>query len=828
MFFKKQIQETSHEACGCGLPHGGTIGADPLLRPWREDDRYSQPQQACIELSGMPAENGSETPLLPPVRNPPSYDYVLVGKNIEDPNSEIRAKQKDFIAALKQKDIKVMEIVDEQKVFYGIRAPNEMFEKYRYLLKVSDACNWSCEQQREVILSTRIRIVHFILDHTYIKVNSEEENLDQLIKKNVFETKFCLHEKKKQKELTQIWARWSACFQRQPITEVRSYFGEKVALYYLWLGWYTYLLIPAAILGIVVFLYGLAFFNTSPLIKEVCEADIIMCPLCDRQCKVWNLSDTCTFAKVSILFDNEGTVAFAMFMAIWATVFLEFWKRHRATYVSKWKVYDWSEDEEELILEIINDPNCETKRYRHSYLHSTTVLILVTLMLMLIIGLAQALVVFRVMAQVQLSESSWEFLSDNANTVAVMLGAVLHYLTITIMTRVNRKVALKLCEIEETRSYAATERSFTVKMFTFQFFTLFSSLIYVAFFLGRINGRPGSYVRIAGKWRLEECHPSGCLTDLFIQMAIIMVLKQTLNNIFEFTGPWLRRYVKRRTTKKLQRKCGHCYKKECKETEEGSEICESCKLQSWLRNYRLTDVNAFSLFEEFLEMILQFSFTTIFVAAFPLAPFLALVNNVFEIRLDAIKMVSLERRLVPKKTNNIGIWSIILEAIGVLAVIANGLVIGVTSDFIPRLVYLYRYGPCANGNVTDISCMSGYINNSLSTVCVNDRNVINDFTPKQLITHNGLSVTHCSYKDYRNSEDYSFTSQFWLILAVRFAFVILFEHVVVICKFIVAWFVPDSPHKVKNDRLEDKLSRLKEELSLFKERRAQWQRSSDA
>ena len=52
--------------------------------------------------------------------------------------------------------------------------------------------------------------------------------------------------------------------------------------------------------------------------------------------------------------------------------------------------------------------------------------------------------------------------------------------------------------------------------------------------------------------------------------------------------------------------------------------------------------------------VLQFSFTTIFVAAFPLAPLLALINNIFEIRLDAIKMVSLERRLVPKKTNNIG------------------------------------------------------------------------------------------------------------------------------------------------------------------------------
>jgi len=53
-------------------------------------------------------------------------------------------------------------------------------------------------------------------------------------------------------------------------------------------------------------------------------------------------------------------------------------------------------------------------------------------------------------------------------------------------------------------------------------------------------------------------------------------------------------------------------------------------------------------------LVIQFSFTTIFVAAFPLAPLLALINNIIEIRLDAIKMVTLERRMVPKKTNNIG------------------------------------------------------------------------------------------------------------------------------------------------------------------------------
>ncbi|XP_067090569.1 anoctamin-9 [Osmerus mordax] len=768
-------------------------------------------RQASIELlefMRVVKENGCESGASPPVHTPPSYDFILVAKEITDQENEAFKKQVAFIEALKRKNLKITKIIDDDIVFYGIQAPIEIFDKYRYLLKVSDACNWSCEQQDTIPLSTRIRIVHFILNNTCTDTG---EHLRGLMKKKVFDAKFCLHEKKIQKELTKSWARWSALFQGQPITAVRNYFGEKVALYYLWLGWYTCLLIPAAVIGLIVFLYGLAFFNTSPLIKEVCESDAVMCPLCDKRCKVWQLSDTCDYAKVSLLFDNEGTVAFAMFMAIWATLFLEFWKRHRASFVCEWKVFDWSEEEEELILEIVNDGECEPKEYKHSYLRSTLVLILVTLMMLLILGLAHALVVFRVLATVLLVESPSEFLRDHSNTAAVILGALLHFFTISIMTHVNRKVALKLCEIEETRSFAATESSFTVKMFTFQFFTYFSSLFYVAFFLGRINGHPGGYVRIAGKWRLEECHPSGCLTDLFIQMAIIMVLKQTVSNVFEFAGPWFCRWFKRRKTK-FQRRCGHCYRKEGSNAEDVANLCDNCKLKDLLCNYRLNDVDSFSLFDEFLEMVIQFSFTTIFVAAFPLAPLLALMNNIIEIRLDAIKMVRLERRMVPKKTNDIGVWTGVLEAIGVLAVIANGLVIGVSSDFIPRLVYRYHYGPCASGNVTGVDCMAGYINNTLSIVHVDDQSIHSEFLPNQMMTHSGVNVTSCSYKDYRSNEDFSLTQQYWLILAVRFAFVILFEHVVVICKFIAAWFVPSAPMQVKNDRLHDKLRRLKEEL----------------
>ena len=42
--------------------------------------------------------------------------------------------------------------------------------------------------------------------------------------------------------------------------------------------------------------------------------------------------------------------------------------------------------------------------------------------------------------------------------------------------------------------------------------------------------------------------------------------------------------------------------------------------------------------------MIQYGFITLFVAAFPLAPFFALINNIIEIRLDAYKMVTTKRR----------------------------------------------------------------------------------------------------------------------------------------------------------------------------------------
>ncbi|XP_056657023.1 anoctamin-9 isoform X2 [Monodelphis domestica] len=713
-----------------------------------------------------------------------AWDLVLVS-DLEKSNPGRAYRRKRFLQELKHSGFTIKEIEDRKKLFYGLRAPGSIFRRYRLLLKEA-GCSSAQAALRGPAYPTadRIRIVYFILR----KKEVDGEKFDDLMRDDVFEAMFPLHERA---ELLQNhWARWRGLFHKQPIDKIRAYFGEKVALYFAWLGWYTVMLVPAAGAGLLVFLSGFSLFDASQISKEVCEArEVIMCPLQDHQRQYWRLSEICTFAKLTHLFDNEGTVVFAIFMALWATVFLEFWKRERARTASSWKLYGWDEDQEELALELINNPGHQLQKHQHSYLHSGAILVFSLLMICLLIGVAHALVVYRVMATFLFSHSALPFLERQLTTAVVVTGALVHYVTIVIMTKVNRMVALKLCDFEKPRTFSERESNFTIKFFTFQFFAHFSSLFYIAFFLGRINGHPGNQVRIGGQWRLEECHPSGCMMDLFVQMAVIMGLKQTLSNCVEYLSPWLKVRLRR--------------VRECPQARRPAEP----SLEQWLHNYCLNQVNVFSLFDEFMEMMIQYGFTTIFVAAFPLAPLLALFSNLIEIRLDAIKMVRLQRRLVPRKAKDIGTWLLVLEAIGVLAVIANGMIISFTSEFIPRLVYRHLYGPCSRPANATADCLTGYVNHSLSVFHTAD---YQDPVPSL----GRENVTQCRYRDYRDQVEYKHSAHFWFLLACRLAFLILFEHVALCGKLVAAWFVPDVPQSVKNTVLEDKFENLCEKLRL--------------
>lgn len=63
--------------------------------------------------------------------------------------------------------------------------------------------------------------------------------------------------------LYENWAHWRNWFKVQPLDYIRVYYGEKTGLYFAWLGYYTYMLIPASILGLAVFIYGVVTIDDS-------------------------------------------------------------------------------------------------------------------------------------------------------------------------------------------------------------------------------------------------------------------------------------------------------------------------------------------------------------------------------------------------------------------------------------------------------------------------------------------------------------------------------------------------------------------------------------
>nr|XP_012420961.1 PREDICTED: anoctamin-5 [Odobenus rosmarus divergens] len=480
------------------------------------------------------------------------------------------------------------------------------------------------------------------------------------------------------------------------------------------------------------------------------------------------------------------------------TLFLEFWKQRQARMEYEWDLVDFEEEQQQLQLRPEFEAMCKQRkmnavtkemepymplcsRLPWYFLSGATV----TLWMALVIACMVAVIVYRLsvfatFASFMESEASFKhvksFLTPQITTS--LSGSCLNFIVILILNFFYEKISAWITKMEIPRTYQEYESSLTLKMFLFQFVNFYSSCFYVAFFKGKFVGYPGKYTYLFNVWRSEECDPGGCLIELTTQLTIIMTGKQIFGNVKEAIYPmvlnWWRRRKARTNSEKLYSR--------------------------WEQDHDLETFGSLGLFYEYLETVIQFGFVTLFVASFPLAPLLALLNNIIEIRVDAWKLTTQYRRPVAAKAHSIGVWQDILYGMAVLSVATNAFIVAFTSDIIPRLVYYYAYSTDAT------EPMRGYVNDSLSTF------LIADF-PNHTAPSEKRDFITCRYRDYRYPPDhdqkYFHNMQYWHVLAAKMTFIIVMEHVVFLVKFLLAWMIPDVPKDVLDRIKREKLMTIK-------------------
>lgn len=655
----------------------------------------------------------------------------------------------------------------------------------------------------------RSLIVMQILLRARFDENHEKAGIRRLLADGTYLDCFPLHEGPYNKPMRNgeildryllylLWARPAQWFKKQPLWLIRRYFGEKVALYFAWLGFYTKCLYAPAVVGLLCFIYGLGSMDGEDNIpsKEICDSNlagnITLCPLCDKACTYQKLGDSCIFSKLTYLFDNPATVFFAMFMSFWATTFLELWKRRQAVIVWEWDLQNAEYDEEprpEFESSVktfrINPVTKEKEPYLPAWSKAIRCLAtgsMVFFMICVVLGAVLGTIVYRISLVAVFYGGGGSFLKRHAKIFTSMTAALINLVIIMILTRIYHKLARWMVNLENPRTQTEYEASYTFKIFLFEFVNFYSSLIYIAFFKGRFFVHPGDADARASEFyriKTDVCDPAGCLSEVCIQLAIIMVGKQCFNNFVEILSPklwnwWRKRTQVAATVKNHDRRCAPC----------------------WEKDYQLQDPGRLALFDEYLEMILQYGFVTLFVAAFPLAPLFALLNNIAEIRLDAYKMVKEARRPLAERVEDIGAWFGILRGVTYVAVVSNAFVIAYTSDFIPRSVYTFVYSPTED--------LVGYIDSSLSEFNTSDYR--DDMKSDVEAEH----PETCQYRGYRNGPDhiidpYGLSPQYWHVFAARLAFVVVFEHVVFALTGIMSYIIPAVPHSLTTQLQRERL-----------------------
>uniref|UniRef100_A0A673AN10 Anoctamin n=1 Tax=Sphaeramia orbicularis TaxID=375764 RepID=A0A673AN10_9TELE len=296
--------------------------------------------------------------------------------------------------------------------------------------------------------------------------------IPELSARGVIQQVFPLHEQRILSQLMKSWVQ--AVCEKQPLDDICDYFGVKIAMYFAWLGFYTTSMLYPAVIGFVLWMLT----ESDQTSRDIC------------------------------------CVVFALFNVVWATLFLERWKRRGAELAYKWGTLDSpAESLEEPRPQFRGVKRCSPitgceefyyppwRRRVFRWLVSLPICILCLCFVFLVMLICFELQEF-VMGIKEMPR------------LARFIPKIMLAITVTACDEVYRKIACWLNDMENYRLQSAYEKNLIIKMVLFQFVNSYLSLFYIGFYLKDME-------------RLKE------------MLATLLIIRQFLQNVKEVLQPYL-------------------------------------------------------------------------------------------------------------------------------------------------------------------------------------------------------------------------------------------------------------------------------------------------
>jgi uncharacterized protein (DUF2062 family) len=119
------------------------------------------------------------------------------------------------------------------------------------------------------------------------------------------------------------------------------------------------------------------------------------------------------------------------------------------------------------------------------------------------------------------------------------------------------------------------------------------------------------------------------------------------------------------------------------------------------------DKDDYDQFDDYMEIVIQLGYVTLFASAFPLASLLAILANWVEIRSDAFKMGRLLRRPDIHRAAGLGMWRTLMASVIWMSALTNCLIAGFTSDQLQ--FYLPSFYSATSSGYNELGQAKGWV-----------------------------------------------------------------------------------------------------------------------